>query len=284
MAKQIVIISGKGGTGKTIISGALCAALNNKIIIDADVDAADLFLLLNPDILETNKFSGGFKAAIDAQKCIRCGMCRDICRFDAVTPNIAIDEILCEGCGLCARLCPAQAIGMQPADSGEWYISKTKYGMFVHAKLGIAEENSGKLVSVIKNQANELAIKNNCEWIIIDGPPGIGCPAIAALSNSQRAVIATEPTMSGMHDAARVIELAKNFNVQIKLMVNKYDLNIDLTSQIEDYAKNNNIEFLGKIGFDKAVIESVVNKEVVLDNDNFKYRNDLIEILNKIVN
>ena len=241
MAKQIVVISGKGGTGKTVLSAALCALAKNKVIVDADVDAADLFLLLNPTIKETHKFSGGGKAIIDQNLCNECGDCYDNCRFEAINKNFIVAEILCEGCGLCARICPNKAIKMEPSDSGKWYISETKYGFFVHAQLGVAEENSGKLVSIIKRQAIEIANKNNCDWIIIDGPPGIGCPVIACLSGADTALIVTEPTLSGLQDAKRVIEVAQHFGVHVKLVINKYDLNYDTTKIIEQHCAANDI-------------------------------------------
>lgn len=265
MAKQVVIISGKGGTGKTVISAAFCAIAKNKVIVDADVDAADLFLLLNPVTQETHRFSGGYKAIINGDFCTQCGACYNHCHFEAINKNYIIDDILCEGCGFCAKICPNNAIKMQPADSGEWYISETKYGTFVHAKLGIAEENSGKMVSLIKYKATEIANKNKCEWIIIDGPPGIGCSVIACLSNADIALIVTEPTLSGLEDAKRVVEVAKHFGVQVNLVINKYDLNEKMTGIIEQYCVAQCIPLIGKIKFDRAVVDSVVNGKNIME-------------------
>lgn len=265
MAKKIVIISGKGGTGKTFISAALCAIGKNKVIVDADVDAADLFLLLNPITKEIYKFSGGYKALIDENLCIKCGNCYNVCHFEAINKNFFIDDILCEGCGFCAKICPNNAIEMQPANSGEWYISETQYGSFVHAKLGIAEENSGKLVSLIKYKATEIADKNKCEWIIIDGPPGIGCSVIACLSGADIALVVTEPTLSGLEDAKRVIEVAKHFSVQINLVINKYDLNEKMTDLIEQYCLAQSIPIIGKIKFDSIVVSSIVNGKNIME-------------------
>lgn len=287
MAKQIVIISGKGGTGKTVISAAFAAIAKNKVIVDADVDAADLFLLLNPTRKETHDFSGGYKAVIEQDKCCQCGMCYNNCHFGAINKNpndFIIDEILCEGCSLCARICPNNAIKMQPADSGEWYISETKYGIFVHAKLGIAEENSGKLVSLIKHKATEIATRNACAWIIIDGPPGIGCPAIAALGNSDCAVIVTEPTLSGLHDAKRVVELTQHFNIPAKFIINKYDLNQNMAKEIEDFCLIKKIEVIGKIAFEPAIVQSIIDAKTVMDCEKFKDKDVLLSAWQKIEN
>lgn len=283
MAKQIVMISGKGGTGKTVISGAFSAIAKNKVIVDADVDAADLFLLLKPINKETHDFSGGSKAIIDESKCIKCGACYNNCRFEAISKDFVVDELLCEGCTVCANICPKGAIKMDPSCSGEWYISETNKRIFVHAKLGIAEENSGKLVSLVKNKAIELANKNNCDWIIIDGPPGIGCPAIAALGNSDCAVVVTEPTLSGLHDAKRVVELAKHFKLAIKFIINKYDLNIKMTEEIERFCQINQIEVIGKILFDENVVQSIIDGQNIIDYEGFKQKEVLLQAWDKII-
>ena len=183
--KQIVVISGKGGTGKTVITGAFAALAKNKVMADCDVDAADLHLLLQPKINQRHEFKSGFSASIDKKICERCGKCIAVCRFEAISDNFVIDPVSCEGCAFCSHICPVQAIRMTENLSGEWYISDTRFGPLVHAKLGIAEENSGKLVSLVRKQAKELAEKNNCEWVIIDGAPGIGCPVIASLSGDR---------------------------------------------------------------------------------------------------
>jgi MinD superfamily P-loop ATPase len=284
MAKQIVIVSGKGGTGKTVISAAFCAIAKNKIIVDADVDAADLFLLLNPTNKDIHKFSGGQKAVIDQNACDQCGNCYNSCRFGAIHKNFIIDDVLCEGCGLCAKVCPNNAIKMQPSESGEWYISETTHGIFVHAKLGIAEESSGKLISLIKHKAIEIADKNSCDWIVIDGPPGIGCPAIAALGNSDCAVIVTEPTLSGLHDAKRVVELTKHFGLPTKFIINKYDLNQNMSEEIEKFCHTNQIEIIGKIMFDESVVQSIINGQTIIDYENFEQKDILLSAWHKIEN
>ena len=284
MVKQVVIVSGKGGTGKTVISAAFCAIAKNKVIVDADVDAADLFLLLNPVTKETYKFSGGCKAVIDQSLCIQCGNCYNNCHFDAINKNFVIDEILCEGCGFCAKICQNKAIKMQPANSGEWYISETKYGNFVHAKLGIAEENSGKMVSLIKYKAVEIANNNNCDWIIVDGPPGIGCSAIATLANSNCVVVVTEPTLSGLHDAERIVELAKHFSLPIKFIINKCDLNQKVTEEIETFCRTNQIDIIGKIIFDEDIVQSIIDGQTIMDNQKFKQKDVLLKAWNSIEN
>jgi len=284
MAKQVVIVSGKGGTGKTVISAAFCAIAKNKVIVDADVDAADLFLLLNPINQETHKFSGGYKAVIGKNACFQCGNCRSDCRVDAINKDFIVNEILCEGCGFCAKTCPKNAIKMQPSDSGERYISETRHGTFVHAKLGIAEENSGKLVSLIKHKAIEIASKNCHDLIIIDGPPGVGCPTIAALGNSDCVIVVTEPSLTGLHDAKRVVELAKHFNLPVKFIINKYDLNQAMTEEIEKYCDINKIDVIGKIIFDESVVQSIIDGRTIMDQPGFKNKDVLLNAWSKIEN
>ena len=260
--KQVVIISGKGGTGKTIISAAIATLAQNKVMADCDVDAANLYLLLQPEVQEKQLFSGGKKALIDTEKCTRCQACVDTCRFDAITDNnaeeIAIDPISCEGCGVCSHICPADAIRMEKALSGEWYISQTKYGPFVHARLGIGEENSGKLVTEVKKKAKEIAEKHDLDWVIVDGPPGIGCPVIASLSGADLALVVTEPSLSGIHDMERVVQMARHFQIKSACCINKYDINLGNTKQIENWCDQESIPLLGKIPYNAKVSESMV--------------------------
>ena len=223
--KQILVISGKGGTGKTVLTGALAALAPNKVMADCDVDAANLYLLLNPSIREKHPFQSGASAVIDPALCSRCGQCSAACRFDAVSRDFVVNPIACEGCGLCARVCPAGAVIMKENTAGDWFISETRYGPFVHAKLGLAEENSGKLVAKVRETAGEIAESKAADYVIIDGPPGIGCPVIASLSGVDLAVIVTEPSLSAIHDAERVMDLAKHFEIPVKLVVNKWDIN-----------------------------------------------------------
>ena len=257
--KQILIISGKGGTGKTILTPSLAAISKNKVMVDCDVDAADLHLILHPNIKERYDFKSGKTAVVNPIFCNKCGKCQEVCRFDAISDAFLIDSISCEGCGLCAQVCQSNAIIMKENLSGEWYVSDTEYGPLVHAKLGIAEENSGKLVAKVRQVAKELAQKENSDYVIIDGPPGIGCPVIASLSGIDMAVIITEPTLSGLHDLKRAIEIALHFKILIGIVINKYDLNVDNTNKIEEFCKKTKIDIIGKIPFSKEVSKSIVN-------------------------
>ncbi len=281
--KQILIISGKGGTGKTILTGAFAALVDNKVMVDCDVDAADLHLLLTPITKEKNEFRSGKTAFIAKDKCAQCKRCLRLCRYDAISDNLIVDPIRCEGCSFCSLVCPVEAIEMQENESGEWYISDTRFGPLVHARLGIAEENSGKLVSLVRQQAKELAEKQKCEYVIIDGPPGIGCPVIASLSGTTCALVVTEPTLSGLHDAKRVIEVANHFNVPIKLVINKYTLNLDMTEQIEKYCLRNNISIAGKIPFDKIFVETMVQGKTILEYSNGKYKKLINDIWDELI-
>lgn len=260
--KQIVILSGKGGTGKTIVSACFATLVQKKVMADSDVDAANLYLLLHPEIQESHKFSGGKKARLITEKCTLCGECVDICRFSAISEKedgeIIIDPISCEGCGVCSYICPVDAIEMENSISGEWFVSRTKYGPFVHARLGIGEENSGKLVTEVRKKAKEIAEKNNLDFVFIDGPPGIGCPVIASLSGTDLVLVVTEPTLSGIHDMERVIQMAHHFKTQTACCINKYDINLKNSIQIETWCKKNRVPLLGKIPFDDDVTKSVV--------------------------
>ena len=276
--KQIVVISGKGGTGKTMLTGAFAALAENKVMVDCDVDAANLHLLLHPSIKERNIFKSGAFAKINPALCTRCGQCSDACRFQAISSEFAVSPIACEGCGLCARLCPVNAIRMKENTAGEWFISETQYGPFVHAKLGIAEENSGKLVAKVREAAKEIAEKNGATHIIIDGPPGIGCPVIASLSGVDLALIVTEPTLSGLHDAERVIELAEHFNVQTQLVINKWDINPEASEKIERYCESRKVPVIGKIPFARAVIESVIAGKPITEYTNGALKHDITKI------
>jgi len=276
--KEIVIISGKGGTGKTVITGAFAALAKNKVIADCDVDAADLHLLLDPKIEESHIFKSGFTAFTNKKYCNGCGTCSTVCRFDAVKEDFSIDPISCEGCAFCSLACPEDAIEMKLNISGKWFISQTRLGPLVHAKLGIAEENSGKLVSLVRKKAKEIAEDKNYKWVIIDGSPGIGCPVIASITGVDCAVVVIEPTLSGLHDAERVIDVTKHFNIPVKVIINKYDLNYDITKKIENWSKDRNIQVLGKVVFSKEVVKSVVEGKTIIEYSSNKVTRSLNDI------
>jgi MinD superfamily P-loop ATPase len=282
--RQIVIISGKGGTGKTVLTASFAALAQSKVMADCDVDAADLHLLLNPEIKEKHLFKSGKTAIISKELCVECGRCVAVCRFEAISDQYTVDPVSCEGCGFCGYACPANAIIMEENISGEWFISDTRFGTMVHAKLGIAEENSGKLVSLVRQNAKEIAEKQDLEWVIIDGSPGIGCPVIASLSGVDFAVVVTEPTLSGLHDADRVIKVAGNFKVPVKIVVNKYDLNIDITEKIADYCAKNNIPLAGKIPFDRSVVDAMVAGKTIIEYKDSKAKKEVIDIWNTFQN
>ena len=254
---ELVIASGKGGTGKTSLVGSFAALAKSAVLIDCDVDAANLNLIINHKVLEKHDFSSSSKASINKSKCTACGICKDKCRFDAISckpiPSPVpyyINPLLCEGCGLCKQVCAENAIVFNQVKSGEWFESESDYGPFLHARLGIAQANSGKLVSLLRKQARDMAEKSNIDLILIDGPPGIGCPAIASITGASYLVIITEPSLSAIHDMKRLAELAGQFKIGMGLCVNKYDINIELTEQIERYAESAGIQHHGRIPFD----------------------------------
>jgi len=256
--KEVVVLSGKGGTGKTSIVASFASLAKSKVMVDCDVDAADLYLLLQPVSQQRQEFWSGQKAVIDLDRCTQCGICQEVCRLDAITDEFQIDPISCEGCGFCCQVCPEEAITMQENLSGHWFISETRYGPLVHARLGVAQENSGKLVALVRQKTKLVAEKRGLDYIISDGPPGIGCPVISSISGVNSAVIVTEPTLSGMHDLDRVIGVCHHFTVPVIVCINKYDLNEDNSHQIESYCYNQGIEVASKIPFDNVVTEALV--------------------------
>jgi len=276
--RQIVVISGKGGTGKTVITGAFAALVKKAVLADCDVDAADMHLLLQPEVKERHVFKSGVTAYIDREKCVSCGLCRRICRFSAISEDFIIDPVSCEGCGFCRFVCPVGAIALKENVSGEWYISETRFGVMVHAKLGIAEENSGKLVTLIKKKAVEIAERQGLEWVIVDGAPGIGCPVIASLSGVDCALVVTEPSLSGLHDADRVIKVARHFGVPVRLVINKFDLNPAMTGRIERYCDEEKIGLVGKVPFDKTVVEAMVNGMTIMEKGGDRPRDEIRKI------
>lgn len=262
--QEIVVLSGKGGTGKTSIVGSLAALTGSKVLADCDVDAADLHLLLSPSMKQENEFWSGQVACIDEAKCTECGLCQDLCRFDAIE-DYKVDPVACEGCGFCSHICPAEAVTMRENMSGHWFVSDTKYGPLVHARLGIAQENSGKLVAQVRQQARRIAQEQGLEYIISDGPPGIGCPVISSLSGVGLALMVAEPTLSGIHDLERVLGVCRHFGVLATVAINKYDLNEDNSRRIEDYCRKQGIGLAAKIPFDNAVTEAIVRGVPVVE-------------------
>jgi len=255
--KELVVLSGKGGTGKTSIVGSFAAVAQSKVLADCDVDAADLHLLLQPVIQQKHEFWSGQVAFIDEAKCTQCGLCQDVCRFEAIS-DFKVDPVSCEGCGFCWHICPDEAITMKENLSGRWFISDTKYGPLAHARLGIAQENSGKLVALVRQQAKQIAERQGLDYIISDGPPGIGCPVISSLSGANLALLVTEPTLSGIHDLERVLGVCHHFGVPALVCINKYDLNEDNTNQIESDCLNQGVAVAAKIPFDNVVTEALV--------------------------
>jgi MinD superfamily P-loop ATPase len=262
--KELVVLSGKGGTGKTSIVGSLAALAQDKVLADCDVDAADLHLLLEPVVRQKHEFWSGQVAEIDQDKCTRCGLCPELCHFDAIK-DFRVDPAACEGCGFCSRICPVEAITMKDNLSGHWFISDTKYGPLVHARLGIAQENSGKLVALVRQQAKEMAEKQGADFIISDGPPGIGCPVISSLSGANLALLVTEPTLSGIHDLERVLGVCRHFGVPALVCINKHDINEENAAKIEDYCLKEKVEVASRIPFDNVVTQAMVKGRPVVE-------------------
>jgi len=273
---ELVIVSGKGGTGKTSLVGALAALSQNKVLVDCDVDAADLYLILQNKLLRTTEFIGSKRASIIDERCTNCGICPEYCRFDAIKHEVHtgeatgdrywIDKHACDGCGVCVRHCPEQAIDFREVVSGEWYLSDTPYGPLVHARLGLAQANSGKLVSLLRQQARLLADRRNLDLILIDGPPGIGCPVIASITGAAYVLIVTEPSLSAMHDMERLLQLTVHFRIPTGVCINKSDINPDLTSRIEKFAGKWKVSILGRIPYDPAVTAAQLAGTTVVEH------------------
>lgn len=258
MIREIVVISGKGGTGKTSLAASFACLGDDLVLCDADVDAANMHLLLRPDVGKTSDFTGGSIAKIDAQRCTECGTCRELCKFDAISEDFIVDELACEGCGVCVDLCPEKAIDFPVQVCGQWFVSETRVGPMVHARLGAGAENSGKLVSLVRQEARKIAENSDRNLLLTDGPPGIGCPVIAAIGGASVVVIVVEPTLSGMHDMQRVADLAAHFKVQGLLCINKYDLNEEMSRKVEAFAGSRNIQMVGRIPFDPVFTKAML--------------------------
>lgn len=270
--KELVVISGKGGTGKTSLTASFAELADSPVLADCDVDAADLHLILAPSVRERNEFRCGNEAVIRSADCTRCGKCLELCRFGAIVCGgdgepYAVDPVACEGCGVCVRFCPVQAIDFPESLSGEWMVSETRCGPMVHARLGVAAENSGKLVSTVRREARRLAEENGSCLVIVDGPPGIGCPVIASMTGTSQALVVTEPTVSGEHDLERVLKLARHFDIPAWVCVNKWDLNPGMTERIEALALRAGAKIAGRIRYDRGVTLAQMQEKAVVETD-----------------
>ncbi len=263
--RELVIVSGKGGTGKTSIAGAFAAMAENMVFCDADVDAADLHLLLKPEIQERHDFRAGHVAVIEPDLCTQCGDCVHRCRFQAISPYFRVDPIQCEGCGVCVHFCPVGAIGFPEKTCGQWTISRTRFGTMVHAQLGIAEENSGKLVSLVRREARRIAEECGRSGILTDGPPGIGCPVIASIGGATAVLVVSEPTVSGIHDLERVTDLAKHFGIPAMVCVNKADLYPEMSENIELFCNLSDLRFMGSVPFDPEFIRAQIQGKTIVE-------------------
>ncbi|MFO7653318.1 MAG: ATP-binding protein [Candidatus Krumholzibacteriia bacterium] len=273
---ELVVISGKGGTGKTSLTASLAVLADNAVIADCDVDAADLHLILAPRVLERHEFFSGNEAVVRLEDCDGCGICHERCRFGAIVPwtgsmdglpRFQVDPVACEGCGVCVRFCPAEAIDFPVRRCGEWMISETRCGPLVHARLGVAAENSGKLVATVRREARRLAEIHGRGLVLVDGPPGIGCPVIASLTGATQVLVVTEPTVSGEHDLARVLDLTRHFSIPTAVCVNKWDLDPALTEQVENLARVSGAKVVGRIRYDHAVTSAQVQERTVVETD-----------------
>jgi MinD superfamily P-loop ATPase len=280
--KQITIISGKGGTGKTSLTGSLAAKMPNAIFTDCDVDAADLYLLLEPDIHVRHPFPGGSTAVIDQEKCTSCDICRQLCRFDAIREKdgvYSVSDFNCEGCELCMHACPEKAIHMVQEDTSEWFESDTRFGPMIHARLGIGEDLSGKLVAQLRERAREVAKEKNADYILTDGPPGVGCPVIASITGADLAIAITEPTMSGLGDLKRVHQLSGHFKIPLKVIINKSDINEEMAQQIANYCRENEIEMIAQIPYDKVFLDAMIHRQTLPE---YSPENRLTEIIEQV--
>ena len=285
--KEIVVISGKGGTGKTSITASFSyLAGQNVVLADCDVDAADMHLLMQPDFNIAEDFYSGQLAEINSDKCTQCGQCVEICRFDAISVKngqYVVEPLNCEGCGYCSRVCPSDAITMEDQNVGKWFISTTRVGnVMVHARLGIGAENSGKLVAQVKREAKRIAEEMNQEYVLVDGSPGIGCPVISSLSGANFVVLVTEPTLSGFHDLKRIFQLVKKFHIRVGCIINKFDLNPQVTLEIEKFLTKEKIIHLANLCFDDVFTEAMINGQTVVEVGHNDLQKNLTESWEKI--
>ncbi len=275
--RELVVISGKGGTGKTTLAASFAALAQGRMVVaDCDVDAADLHLVLKPDIRTRTAFRSGHKASVRARDCVACGVCASVCRFEAVSKrtgdenvprlHYAIDGVACEGCGVCVRFCPAHAIDFPEQTCGEWYLSDTRFGPMVHAELAVAAENSGKLVTLVRTEAKRVAEEQGAEWVIVDGSPGIGCPVIASLTAATCALIVTEPTVAGDHDLRRISALTRQLNIPAQVCINKYDINPEAAEQIRRFAEEQGMAWAGMLRYDRVASDAQRAERTVVEH------------------
>ena len=273
--KELVVCSGKGGTGKTSILAAFAALAPNKVLADCDVDAANLHLVLAPHTRRSEPFISGREAIIQPDACNGCGVCAEVCAYDAVIVTEAppdqtiyrIDPFACEGCGVCVHFGPEDAIAFPDRRCGDWFVSATRHGTLVHAKLGIAAENSGKLVTLVRNEARRIAEQPGHDLILVDGPPGIGCPAIAAVTGADLLLAVTEPTISGRHDLERLHGLTTHFHLPMAVCVNKYDINQEIAAGIEDWCGEHGVPVVGSIPYDAAITAAQIEGISIVERD-----------------
>lgn len=257
LMKEIVVLSGKGGTGKTTVTASLAYWLEDKILVDADVDASNLPLVLSPKVKENEGFKAGFEVLKVEELCTSCGLCLEKCRFGAISEDLVIDPVACEGCGVCVWFCPEEALKLKEKEVGQVFWAETPYGPLIYATLYPGEENSGKLVAEVKKKARELAEKEGQRLILVDGSPGVGCPVIASLSGAEAVILVAEPTVSGLHDLSRVASLIKHFQLKAWLIVNKADLNPEMAQRLKSEAQRLELGFLGEIPYDPQVFEAI---------------------------
>ncbi len=283
--RELVVISGKGGTGKTSLVASFATLAEKVVLADCDVDAADLHLVLEPRIVQRATFSGGSRARIQPGSCVACGKCVEVCKFDAIfgdgpgndqiEKTFRVDPIACDGCGVCAWFCPENAVVFGPVENGIWFVSETRRGPMVHAELGVAEENSGKLVSIVRTQAKNIAGERGIDTILIDGSPGIGCPVIASVTGADLVLVVTEPTLSGLHDLERVVRLTRHFQIATIVCINKYDLNIAMTSEIERKCAEEGIGVAGRICYSREVTEAMIQRKSIPEYSNNHVAEDI---------
>jgi MinD superfamily P-loop ATPase len=280
--KQLTVISGKGGTGKTSLAAAFASLAHDLILADCDVDAADLHLVIEPTIKESREFHGLEIAVRDASLCIDCGECHDNCRFDAVNERNEIISESCEGCAVCERICPVQAIHMEDRVSGMLYISDTRFGPMAHAELFIGEEATGMLVSMVREAARDLATEHEKELVLIDGPPGIGCPVIAAIGGVDLVCVVTEPTVSGVHDLDRVLDVADHFGIAAMVVINRHDLNLEMSSRIIEHCDERGVEVIGRIPYDNIFTQAMIQERSVVELGDSKVADTIRSIWSRL--